>query len=58
MALKLVVFSGLVLLGLKLFFRTRFREFAKRLDHAVNVAIVALCVMYLAFFVMRWLGLR
>jgi hypothetical protein len=54
--LKLVFLSGLALFGLKLFFRTRFRELAQRLDHAVNVAIVGLCVTYIAYFLWRWLG--
>ena len=56
MVLKLVLLSGLALFGLKLFFRTRFRELAQRLDRAVNVAIVGLCVTYLAYFLWRWLG--
>jgi hypothetical protein len=54
--LKLVLVSGLALFGLKLFFRTRFRELAQRLDRAVNVAIVGLCVTYLVYFLLRWLG--
>lgn len=56
MVLKLVLLSGVVLFGLKLLFRTRFRELAQRLDRAVNVAIIALCVTYLAYFLLRWLG--
>ena len=56
MALKLALLSGIVLFGLKLFFRTRFRELARRLDFAVNVAIVALCVTYAGYFLWRWLG--
>jgi hypothetical protein len=54
--LKLVLLSSLALFGLKLFFRTRFRDLAQRIDRAVNVAIVGLCVTYVVYFLLRWLG--
>ena len=56
MVLKLVLLSSIALFGLKLFFRTRFRELAQRFDRAVNVAIVGLCVTYAVYFLWRWLG--
>ena len=56
MVLKLAVLSGLLLFGLKVFFRARFRELGRRLDFAVNVAIVALFISYAGYFLWRWLG--
>lgn len=45
---KILLAAALVLLGLKLGFRTRLRELFRRLDWAVNVLLVLIAVTYSA----------
>jgi hypothetical protein len=53
---KILLGAALVLLALKLGFRTRLRELFKRLDWAINVLLVLIVITYSAQLI--WLATR
>jgi hypothetical protein len=54
---KILLGVALVLLALKLGFRTRWRELFKRFDWAINVLLVLIVITYSAQ-VLYWLFIR
>jgi hypothetical protein len=43
---RLVLYALLLVLGVKAFFRVKWREIGRRLDRLVNVTLIAIAIVY------------
>lgn len=56
MLVRVLLFSALLIFGLRLFFPQQWREFGRRFDRAINVSLVLLVVLYAAQLLWMWLS--
>ncbi len=56
MAWKVFLIGSAVLFVMKLFFRTRLREWGRKLDQAVNLTLILLAVWYAGYFAWQLIG--